>query len=500
MGTRRSQRRAAALARARAGAEAGRRGTRHRARHAAPSPAPTILLGSREADVHPWPPPLPLLPSQSQTMRHAAVPAPEATTPRYGGAAGRRGQRVEQATAARQRVGRDRRLAPSPPDAQLASGTPIPRAAQSDRGPSSTDDITQLSLLFAAPKRPPTATARAKTRRRRRAARPDPRHRRVAHRLGDGDVIAGEIHEGRARRACRAVAPTASCSRRRCGQLLQWLLRARRGRKLGQDDLGTHPQRRARDRLLLNHAGDHRRARTAAMLVRSDDWEGTRWWRRRLRVARSTPTRRRSRRRRRRHPLSGEDFEDAANKTRQLTNRCWAMSLEGLQPLNRDERLEQSSRRSWSRPTATYVARRSRGHPRRRRRCTARMRDDRARELAPAGAQDREQLRRHARVPVIRSASWRLSTLPLGVRGKGAVREHCAGGGHHVRLEPAAAVLQQRTRGESRVSTQDDERGDRLAEVIVAHADHRKGPRSTPGPRASTLSRPRAARPSPRAS
>ena len=72
----------------------------------------------------------------------------------------------------------------------------------------------------------------------------------------------------------------------------------------------------------------------AAMLVRSDDWEGTRWWHdidheRPIHadapsVAPPPPAKTK---------LSGEDFEDAANKTRQLTNRCWAMSLKH-QPLN----------------------------------------------------------------------------------------------------------------------------------------------------------------------
>ena len=126
----------------------------------APSPAPTIPLPA-QADPS-RPPPLPPLPSQSQTMRHAAVPAPKGMTPGHGvplvveASASNKHQQLVSASG--------EIVVKPPPDAQLASGTPIPRAAQSIEVPRSTDDITQPSLLPAAPKRPPTApTTRAKT-------------------------------------------------------------------------------------------------------------------------------------------------------------------------------------------------------------------------------------------------------------------------------------------------------------------------------------------------
>jgi hypothetical protein len=104
----------------------------------ASAPTPPMV----EVPLHPTPPPLP---THSQTMRHAAVPAPpQPYTPALGVplvVEPSASQKHRQLVSASGEI-----VIKPPPEAQLASGTPPPRAAQSMEIPRAADDVTPPAM------------------------------------------------------------------------------------------------------------------------------------------------------------------------------------------------------------------------------------------------------------------------------------------------------------------------------------------------------------------
>ena len=265
----------------------------------------------------------------------AAVPAPKGSTPPRAFRSSSRDVVGE----APPLVSASGEIVIKPPPEALAGGMPAPRAAQSMEI-AKADEITQPDASRRPGARRAQAAADRAGRRRRRIAQLDPRHRDVPHRSGE---VAGEIASKVAPGARVLVpGPNGLMQSATVRQLLQGYYElevGRSGETIWVPFATSCPSERSAlhwDVVVVTVLSVF-----TALLVRSDDEEGTRWWhdiehehhRHAVVVPAVAPTPPPPPPANAKPRLQAEDIEDAASTTRALTNRCWAISLKH-RPLN----------------------------------------------------------------------------------------------------------------------------------------------------------------------